>query len=528
MTHRSSEDVPLPEPATAPSGEPLWWRIAIAALIGSTFLYRFVQTQDEPDLWGHVRFGLDALQNGYIARTDPYSYITAGGPWINHEVLAELAMGLAYSLLGPLGLNLLRMAVGITTLAMIWTALRRRGVTVVVTAGLTAVVIFAAAIHLIQMRPHLFTLLFFTLMIIILGKAERHGSRLLWLLVPVFWVWINTHGGVLAGLGIIGIWGIIRLFQIGTQRNTPSRVRLREGIHLVMPLLASLAITLITPYGPGLLAFLLRTATGTRPEIVEWQPLPVISGTGLAYLTCLAITLPGLLFSRRPRSAPLMFIYAIMALAPFLAVRHLPLFASSAALIAGEHVNDLWMRWRSSHSAPPGETSRLFRYFVIGSSAGLAIASIILATGKITSIPIQASSYPVRAVQLIRENVPKGNLAVHFNWGEYAIWHLGPAVQVSMDGRRETVYNDELYKMNLRFIVGEGDWDTLLDKYPTDMALVRRQDAAYNLLRCKPGWVLVHQDDISALFVRADFPYRRPLETAAASGTESAEDLLFP
>jgi hypothetical protein len=28
-----------------------------------------------------------------------------------------------------------------------------------------------------------------------------------------------------------------------------------------------------------------------------------------------------------------------------------------------------------------------------------------------------------------------------FDYGEYAIWHLGPAMTVSMDGRRETIYS---------------------------------------------------------------------------------------
>jgi len=29
-----------------------------------------------------------------------------------------------------------------------------------------------------------------------------------------------------------------------------------------------------------------------------------------------------------------------------------------------------------------------------------------------------------------------------FNWGEYAIWHFGPRLRVSIDGRRETVYSE--------------------------------------------------------------------------------------
>jgi len=33
-----------------------------------------------------------------------------------------------------------------------------------------------------------------------------------------------------------------------------------------------------------------------------------------------------------------------------------------------------------------------------------------------------------------------------FDWGEYAIWHLGPQLRVSLDGRRETVYSDAVLK----------------------------------------------------------------------------------
>lgn len=526
MMHESPDT--LQSPMSAPEREPRWWRISIIALVASAYLFRFVQTQQDPDLWGHVRFGLDALRTGSIARTDPYSYLTAGLPWINHEVIAELAMGLAYSLLGPLGLNLLRMTLGLTTLAVIWTALRRRGVTLLVTAALTVVAMFAISLHLIEMRPHLFTLLFFTLTIVILQTAEQRGPRVLWFLVPTFWLWINSHGGVLAGLGIAGLWTVIRLLQIGFQRGISPQERLHKCLWHIAPLLAGLAVTLITPYGPGLLAFLLRTAVGPRPEIADWQPLPLASGFGVAYVLCLGITLPGLLFSRRRRSVPSMIIYAVMALAPFLAVRHLTLFGSAAALIAGEHINDIWVRWRGAHSVRPGQTSRLFQYLVIGSTAGFAIAVIVLSIGKITFIPVDATYYPIRAVKLIRQNVPEGNLAIHYNWGEYAIWHLGPAVKVSMDGRRETVYSEELYQMNLRFMTGRRDWDTLLDKYSTDMALVDVRDAPYNLMQCKPGWVMVYEDDIAALFVREDFPYRQALEQAAPAVAIEEDDLRFP
>ena len=41
-----------------------------------------------------------------------------------------------------------------------------------------------------------------------------------------------------------------------------------------------------------------------------------------------------------------------------------------------------------------------------------------------------------------------GNLWTMFDWGEYAIWHFGPALRVSIDGRRETVFSDAMIQVN--------------------------------------------------------------------------------
>jgi hypothetical protein len=48
-----------------------------------------------------------------------------------------------------------------------------------------------------------------------------------------------------------------------------------------------------------------------------------------------------------------------------------------------------------------------------------------------------------------------GRLFTTFDWGEYAIWHFGPSLRVSMDGRRETVYSDEVIQFHRRFERGD-------------------------------------------------------------------------
>ena len=40
-------------------------------------------------------------------------------------------------------------------------------------------------------------------------------------------------------------------------------------------------------------------------------------------------------------------------------------------------------------------------------------------------------------------SAPPGRLVTAFDWGQYAIWHLGPRIRVSIDGRRETIYSHE-------------------------------------------------------------------------------------
>jgi hypothetical protein len=113
----------------------------------------------------------------------------------------------------------------------------------------------------------------------------------------------------------------------------------------------------------------------------------------------------------------------------------------------------------------------------------------------------------VRAIGLLRASGISGNLAIDFDWGLYAMYHLAPAIKISMDGRRETAYDDRVYHQNLDFKFGQGDWEALLREHDTHLALVRRFLPSDNLLRLKPGWALLYEDPLAALFGRADLPY---------------------
>ena len=116
--------------------------------------------------------------------------------------------------------------------------------------------------------------------------------------------------------------------------------------------------------------------------------------------------------------------------------------------------------------------------------------------------PAIGGSYPARVIGLIKKSGVRGNLAIHFDWREYAIFHLGPSVKVSVDGRRETAYPRAVYIENQNFMRGQGDWDALLRNHDTHLALVKSGSPTFNLMKLKPGWHLIYEDPLAGLFGR--------------------------
>jgi hypothetical protein len=480
-------------------------RDAAIILVTAAALFSIITpTIADPDLWGHVRFGQDIIANGGLVRRDPYSYTAAGAAWINHEWLSEVAFAWAYGRAGPGGLIALKLVLCFATLAAIYAWLRTRGVRLI----LVAIILLASSVLLPvstgTVRPQLFTLLFFTLTLLCLARYEAGLTRPLLALPALFALWVNLHGGVLAGAAVLVVWSgarsLARLFpSTGVGRALDSTHR-RE-LALVA---ASLLATLLNPYGPGLPLFLLRTGTVMRPEITEWQPVELTSLPGAVYLVLASLSLLALWFSRRPKAPAMLAVYAAVAIAPLSAVRHLSLFVIGFAVAVGDHLASAWERWR--REAAPSAAAASPRFTALLAMVSLAGALFLLARSacSLDCIELRPGLYPSRAVAIVGAALPEGDMAIHFNWGEYAIWHLGPRIRVSMDGRRETVYPDDTYAAYARLMTGTGDWDQLLREHPADVALVRTSDAVYNLLQLSPDWELVYEDDLSAIFTPPD------------------------
>ena len=73
----------------------------------------------DPDFWGHVQYGRDAITEG-LPDTTTYSYTTDGHRWINHENLSELLMAAGVSMPGPGGLLAIKSLLALMLMLLIY------------------------------------------------------------------------------------------------------------------------------------------------------------------------------------------------------------------------------------------------------------------------------------------------------------------------------------------------------------------------------------------------------------------------
>jgi hypothetical protein len=478
--------------AGIPWGEP-WLLVHLA--LGGLILVIVTSTLVDPDLWGHLRFGHDVITAGAIPRTDVYSF-TSARPWVNHEWLAEVLMYAMYATGGIGGLIALQAGVGLSTLGVVLWSLRRFR-PAPWTYDVVVVVAVVGILWRIQtIRPQLFSLFLFALLLLALSEAARGRLRAL-LGVPVIMaMWVNLHGGWLVGLGTLAVWIALTLVE-------PDQDFRRRAVFCGAGLAAALA-TLANPYGVQMWSFLRETVSLRRPDIMEWAPISSIP-LGAATPWIVSVTAAGFVLVRsplpfRPRD---LAVIAMLAVAAFRVNRLDAFLAIAVVVLLAPEFAQLWPQ-NPSHrrTALPAPHRRAAIAVTLIAAAVMSLSAGRSIVRRLTCLELDPESLPEpEATEFIRTNRLRGNLLNWFDWGEYVIWQFGPALKVSIDGRRETLYSDAQLAAHNRFYRDEPDAVGLPQSIGADYIWLPRSFPVVRSLG-RQGWETAFEGPVSILFAR--------------------------
>ena len=226
------------------------------------------------DLLMHLTLGRWIWAHGWVPSTDPFSYITEGQPFIAHSWLAEVVLYLVEQSAGTVGLMLLRF--GLISLALTAALKTAR----LLKAPWPAVMLLAPFVlglmwSRLECRPQLFTSVFLAvaLWLIVSVHTGQRSWRWLWMLPPLYALWINLHAGWVQGVVLlVAITGALVLMEMRRRwlgRGATSHLPLWS---MALVLVGCLLALFINPYGARLISLPVEMQAGwIRALTPEWQ-----------------------------------------------------------------------------------------------------------------------------------------------------------------------------------------------------------------------------------------------------------------
>lgn len=485
--------------------------VLFALMVGGQFA--------DPDLWGRLSIATVLFQTGHFPRIDDFSYTANGAPWIDHEWLTGVVFYVALRAGHEAGLMLLKYALAASALLLVFALHRivyRRSPAVACATLLLLLPVYLPG-FMPTLRAQTFSFAFFLAFVFLL-EGIRLGrfreTNLAWL-VPSGVVWGNLHGGVAMGILLIGVYALAEL----------ARGRARPAVWRGATAAALLgALSLVNPYGPQYMDFLVRAWTLDRSGVNEWLPLLDVGWNVLTALVSLATGLAGGLaigglwraFRRRPARACEDLLAPSLALALLVGMTlsaqriaiflgfgiaaYLPVFLEAAR--GGSVAQRIPRPLRAALRWLPA----LICFVALAGCLRFAQAMPVLATivpDETARVFPAALAYPVGAARYLASSPYEGKLMSSFRNGEFLYFTLYPKFRVAIDGRYEEVYTQDVLESAMAVYT--------FDRRQPKQAIVAAERAGADfiiygssmrnleIMAKSPRWRLIYHDGVFAV-----------------------------
>ena len=481
-------------------------RLAAAILFLGIFAMA-VRAPADTDTWWHLQAGRVTLEQGQILQTDLFSHTRYGSPWVNHSWFSQVILYWLFDQFAYAGLSLwiglvVAAAFGFVYLQMEGNVFIRAFILIL--AAATSAVIWSA-------RPQLLSFLLTAVVAYVLYLLKWRGVNRLWLLPPLFVLWVNLHAGYALGFMVLAAFVAGEVLNHLLEPLVPADdpvVGWRGIAWIISIALLSVMLLVINPNTARMWTYYLETVRidVLQDVIQEWSSPDFHPLHTQPFIWLLLATLGTAGLSNRRIDGTDLALVSGFAYAGLLAGRNLGPFALVAAPVLSRHVtaigSELWrIRPRVRRSVPPAQAALNWTLLVL--VVTLAAVKISQPIRPSFNERLQQESLPVGAAAWIEKQQPEGKMFNHYNWGGYLIWRLWPDYRVFVDGRTD-LYGNDFLRRYLEAQLARPGFEEILEQYDVNLVLMPSESTLSTQLACQGGWRETYRDEVATIWVREE------------------------
>lgn len=473
----------------------------ILVFLSLTFV--FCRPVLDPDFGWHLRNGQILVTEHRFVQNDEFSWTMEGKERAYNYWLTEASFYLFFSAgLYPVLIIVFALITSVALLLTIEKTVKNGNFWAKIFA-----LIFGGVLLLYQtaVRPQVVSILFFSLLWMILVRGFYSKKIFLYLLPLLFIFWANFHYAFILGLSFLAIFFILEAtaFFLKKRNLYPAflhtKVAKKDVFSLGIVLLLSAFATLLTPY--GFLTY--RTifedflSFETRANVAEWLPLVFGTPFGFYVFIFLVATVIFIALSWKKVYFPIFVLWFLSVVLSLFSQRHLPFFViTSLTFFVG-----LWP-FKFEKYLKGGFWINFFGFsYLVLFCFVLIIFQISNLLGGINPQNLarnKALSYPVDAVSFLKNNPQEGNMFNAYRWGGYLVWEL-PEAKTFIDGRMSG-WRGDAFSDYLKISKISKDTFPLLDKWNVSWVFIEKESSLAILLEKSPFWEKIYEDEIAVIF----------------------------
>lgn len=465
------------------------------------------------DLFSRFLMGNYVVHNFAIPYNDFVSYTTTH-TWFDHEWLLSVIFYLIVANTKLIGVTLIKAILCFLCFITVDLAISDRVGKFNYSYKLPYLCLFLYFLLVFRifdsLRCQHLTFFLFPLFILLLNRIRNnYNSKIIYFIPFIMLFWLNSHGGALAGLGII------LLYAIGEAINKKPFKK-----YLILFTICALML-LINPWSFNFIPWLYETVTANHYFIGEYQPPSALPGNdSIPYYVLWGIliflNIYSIIRTRKIDWVKILILLVVLGLSVRY-IKHFSLLIFSFfifcyddfKLLIDDILNLIKLKINDKIA---GITNYLILFIAIGYSIFAFLNFPLRET-------FWAHSYefiPNRPLQFLKDNGIKGNIFAPYHIGGYIAYTSYPDLKIYMDGRQEQVYPQSVFDDAMSFLFMDGPNSlSVLQKYRNDIILVEKYWRV-NMYLPNSYYKPVYEDDKYRIYLapnKLKYGYSEPIRT---------------